>query len=361
MRTARNAAVAAEINQLAQALAAFKTKYGDLSAEPGLPGGGRQLQPERPHHRPDHHRRPGDITYRQLAQPVARGPPEVLPPGRPSAPRGSSGRTRQRLVRLQRQRRQFDAEPLHPPRPRVPGLLPGRHPASPTATGFGDDRASARTRPTRSRNSIVGQLHVQRQPPAAASSSSPPTGSFPTPTGSIPRLIRRRWNRQASPATTTRSGNSTLGRYGLAQLLRLLQRLRQRQLRPQRRELRRRPTHRAAGRSSLHFTVIGLAFHVASPGRGLAVSPAPNPYTSTLTIRPRRGGHDVPESPDVPDHLVGDRRPLRRRRPVRPPTAPGDAALPVDLDAQPVQHDATPAIRVRERDNVTNFHNGKLE
>ena len=63
LKTARNAAVGAEINQLAQALASFKTQYGDYPpsriylAEDGNFGQAASTQIA-----------PGDITYAQLAQ-----------------------------------------------------------------------------------------------------------------------------------------------------------------------------------------------------------------------------------------------------------------------------------------------------
>ena len=134
MRTAKNAAVPAEINQLAPALESFRSKYGDyppaasISAENGLlPVGASAHQSMAT---------PNDITDRQLCSAVADRPAQVLPEGR--------------LQHLGRRPRSSTAptfwydfngngimdDALHPRGPRVPGLLPGGIPIAGS-----DDRA----------------------------------------------------------------------------------------------------------------------------------------------------------------------------------------------------------------------------
>ena len=109
LRTARNAAVGGEINQLAQALASFKAKYGDYPPS-------RIYLAEDGNLRPARHSTPiagaGDITLRAARPAVARGPAEVLPEGHlQHHRRRCSGPQRQPVVRLQRQRQLRRTQP----------------------------------------------------------------------------------------------------------------------------------------------------------------------------------------------------------------------------------------------------------
>src|SRR5271157_633822 len=121
LKTARNAAVGGEIDQLAQALASFKAQYGDYPPS-------RIYLAEN-----------GDYTVvtsnvsRRVAgyhtgatgAEVGRGAPQILSQG------GSEyfglarvhGAQLHTLVRFQRQRGHWSGRALHPPGPRVPGVL----------------------------------------------------------------------------------------------------------------------------------------------------------------------------------------------------------------------------------------------
>ena len=67
LKTAKNAAVGAEINQLAQALASFKTRYGDYPPSRIYLSEDGNLQPNVTNLRPVNGNA-GDITYAQLGQ-----------------------------------------------------------------------------------------------------------------------------------------------------------------------------------------------------------------------------------------------------------------------------------------------------
>ena len=116
LKTAKNAAVGGEINQLAQALASFKAQYGDYPpsriylAENGdytvvsSPNGLIPLGTKR-----HHDCATGAAVGRGLAQVLSQGGPEHLGGGRLLAEQLCS------LVRLQRQR--CDGPALHPSGP----------------------------------------------------------------------------------------------------------------------------------------------------------------------------------------------------------------------------------------------------
>ncbi len=91
------------------------------------------------------------------------------------------------------------------------------------------------------------------------------------------------------------------------------------------------------------------------PGPNPAISPAPNPYTSTTTV-PATGVTTFlnPQTFQIIssglDGLYG----------VGGQYSPGNSAESLPFDAtNTITSDA--GIRLRERDNITNFHNGKLE
>ncbi len=145
MRTARSAAVSSEINQLAQALAQFNTQYGGyppsrvLLVENGnyAPFIGSNasitsLLPASPTPGWTTSSGTGDITVGQLASRSVSALRKFWPKVQISTDGNSAAEYRQQqrqlLVRLQRQRRPGCR--LHPPGARMPGLLPGRHPAA---------------------------------------------------------------------------------------------------------------------------------------------------------------------------------------------------------------------------------------
>ncbi len=100
-------------------------------------------------------------------------------------------------------------------------------------------------------------------------------------------------------------------------------------------------------------TPIMLRFALTFPvsGGGLASSPAPNPYTTTLTGG--RCGWLAPQTFQIlsagGDGLYG----------VGGQYATTGESLPFDAAAAVPATD--PTLRVRERDNLTNFHGGKLQ
>ena len=115
---------------------------------------------------------------------------------------------------------------------------------------------------------------------------------------------------------------------------------------------------------------IGLTFHVTFPvpvgvtTTNTSVSPVPNPYTSALTAPfngtiPLATTYLNPQTFQIISsgvdglHGVGGQY---------TPNATGEA-LPLDpnLSNYVPSPLADLTIRVRERDNITNFHNGKLE
>jgi general secretion pathway protein G len=108
--------------------------------------------------------------------------------------------------------------------------------------------------------------------------------------------------------------------------------------------------------------IAGLSFRVGFPvvGGGLCGSPAPNPYTSTVTVPPTGViGFINPQSFQIissgGDGLYG----LGGQ--YLPDST--NATLPLDSSNNYGSYLNTSdhTIRTRERDNLTNFHNGKLE
>ena len=128
LKTARNAAVGAEINQLAQALASFKARYGDYPPSRIYLSEDGNLRPSAALTQQWH---AGDITYAQLGQRSVAAMSKFFPRvdaahlGRPVLPTGTTSR----WYDFNGQRRH--GRPLHPPGPRMPGLLPGRHHPNP--------------------------------------------------------------------------------------------------------------------------------------------------------------------------------------------------------------------------------------
>ena len=135
LRTARNAAVGAEINQLAQVLASFKARYGDYPPSRIYLSEGRESATER--YEPLW---PGQRQRRRHHLCTARatvdcGHEEVLSEGdsSTSAPRRATGTTS--TVTGMGGQRLHDA--VHPPGPRMPGVLPGRRSGVDRTSGYG--------------------------------------------------------------------------------------------------------------------------------------------------------------------------------------------------------------------------------
>ena len=365
IRTARNAAVPAEINQLAQALASFKSQVRRLSAQPGPAGGERELldfigsTPRSPRStRP--RRAPATSPSASSRQRSLTAFRKFWPEGRVQHHRVAAADSAAQFWYDFNGNGVMDTSRLHPPRPRVPGLLPGRRSRSPTRdagtfgmTGFGKDptnpftnsidRQRRCTTPTGSR-----RLRVQRRP------------AVPRPQ----QLVERR-DLRAFPATTTRSATrrrsapappSTSTPTSAPTATATTTPTTSTSPRPTR-------TGDGADRAPV---LRELPDSSSSAAPVLAISPAPNPYTSTLTAgTDQRDGH-VPEAADVPDHLAGDRRALRRRRPVRQrdharrrPSRCRSTRRHIHRARRHVE--PTPAIRQREHDNLTNFKSGTLQ
>ncbi len=244
LRTARNAAVSAEINQLATALAQFKSKYGDYPpsrvylAENGdysvvTAGSGSPsistIDPTSPG---------GGTTSRSASSPPGPCRPSGSSgPGCSSAPSGAVFPAGSHIW-YDFNGNGTDGRPLRPPRPRVPGLLPGRR--APVRHGdehVRHDAASATTRPIRSATyrsdpNYQGQANpmynANRQPPffefnAGRLFLDPEHDNMQRGVSGLLRLAQQR-------------SAGDVHRLGARELLRLLQRLRQRQLRSERRQ-----------------------------------------------------------------------------------------------------------------------------
>ena len=114
---------------------------------------------------------------------------------------------------------------------------------------------------------------------------------------------------------------------------------------------------------------IELAFHVAFPILPLntpptpALSPAPNPYTTTLTTPFTANGAYLPATYLNPQSFQIISSGIDGLYGVGGQYAPDNTAeaLPWDTSSPTPYNTADTSIRIRERDNVTNFHNGKLE
>ena len=116
---------------------------------------------------------------------------------------------------------------------------------------------------------------------------------------------------------------------------------------------------------------IGLTFNVTFPvaGTNTSVSPAPNPYTSALTA-PFNGTFPLATTyfnPQTFQIISSGVDGLYGVGGQYTPNVTGEA-LPLDPNSNfpkgiylPYVNTTDATIRIRERDNITNFHNGKLE
>ena len=347
-----------------QALANFKSQVRRLSPEPRLLAGERGLlassatrplsvstyDPTSPG--------TGDITVGQLAQRSVSAFRKFFP----RVQLGTDGsRVRDqfdRLVRLQRQRGHSTATPyiLHGHECLV--FFLGGIPLLDPATGtFGDDRLRQGS------DESVHATCIRRQSTMYNANRQPPLFEFnagrlfldPQPAS---RALR------ASPATTTRSATRRRRRGASSTSIST----------PTSAPTATAVTTPTTSTSTRPMTAgngpIGLNSYVHFPDsygssadgqcRDLAV--AQSLHDARLTGAHQRDGH-VPEAADVPDHLVGSRRALRGRRPVRPASTTSAATLPLDRSTptttRSTRTDAS--IRQREYDNLTNFKSGTLQ
>ena len=110
--------------------------------------------------------------------------------------------------------------------------------------------------------------------------------------------------------------------------------------------------------SSVPPVMAGLVYHVAFPVQNGCASPSPNPYTSTTTAPAT--GVTTYLNPQTFQIISSGIDGLYGVGGQYTPNATGEA-LPLDPNLSNYLYTTDQGIRVRERDNITNFHNGKLE
>ena len=260
------------------------------------------------------------------------------------------------LVRLQRQRARSSRRPeRHPPGRRVPGLLPGRHPA-----------VTDRTAPF----GMIGFAQGSDQPVArTAARPRPRTASTPLFEFRPGRLVDR--GRQRLPGLPRRPGRRhAAGRYVYFSAYE------GQGYDPDDNNYSRRDgdtsttrhdevldgVYGASPTSTLGPRRHEPAGHRRQPGAQPLHQRVPCPSTPAATsTRPIQAAR-VHQQAIVPDLLGGDRRRLRDRRAVRSRPPPGAACRSRQPpDSQATANRRRPTIRSRERDNLTNFKNGTLD
>ncbi|HKM56453.1 MAG TPA: type II secretion system protein [Isosphaeraceae bacterium] len=340
--TAKNAAVGGEINQLAQALASFKARYGDsppsriyLSEDGNLmpANGSTQIAT-------------GDITYAQLGQRSIAAMRKFFP------------RVTFNLGTATNNWYDFNGDGLqyigstnvaqwyilsgHECLVFFLGGVPMQTATGYGMTGFGKDPTNPFT------NNIVGNAgySANRQPPFFEFNASRLAVDLTNPTlPGIPGYLDSLGNTLGNGMTNFYAYFSAYGNNGYD------------------------PNDVNFAESDVNGNgPIGLGYHVAVPVTGGCISAGPNPYTSSFTT-PTTGLPTFlnPQSFQIissgidglygvggqyqPDNTAG--------------TLPYDSSSTYHLNttATPPSWtaDSDPSIRYRERDNVTNFHNGKLE
>lgn len=340
MRTAKNAAVGAEINLLAQALAAFKAKYGDYPPS-------RILLVEN-----------GD--YSSVTSSVSLGTGDI-----------TVGQLAQRSIAALR--RFFPRVVLSTSGAVVPaklydfngnGAMDGKYilqgheclvfflggiplqnaPGSFSTTGFAKD-------PT---NPFVNSnVSSNRQPPMfefapnrLVLDPSNPAPTYPTTLGLVPAQI---------PGYLDSLGNSLGG--GLVNFYAYFSAYGNGGYDPNDVNFVEFDVS-GSGPTPPPLLGIALAFHVGFSVAGGCQSQPPNPYTSTPTA-PTSGGATFlnPQSFQIISSGFDGQYGVGGQY------LPDSSAesLPVDLSTPSPYNTSDSSIRRRERDNVTNFHNGKLE
>ena len=352
MRTARNAAVGGEINQLAQALASFKARYGDyppsrifLSEDGNLlpPQGSTQIAP-------------GDITYAQLGQRSIAAMRKFFPrvTFNLANPTGQTGHWYDF---------NGDGQPLsngvvqqyilhgHECLVFFLGGVPVLTNSGYGMTGFGKDPTNPFT------NSVV--LPNGNPGPGYSGNRQAPFFEFianrlvldPADSSGIPGYLDSLGNappqatsNPLAPSTTPINFYAYFSAYGNGGYdpndVNFV----------------------SENYNPISLTYPELAYNVNFPVTGAtsALSPAPNPYTSTFTVL-------GPGTPAVtflnPQSFQIISSGVDGTYGVGGQYSPDSSeALPYDATNNPyLQNTIGNSIRVSERDNVTNFHNGKLE
>ena len=316
IRTAKNAAVSAEINQLAQALANFKSKYGDYPpSRVLLVENGELLVILRQHDTSSpasssglQSPGAGDITVGQLASPDPLGLPQVLAQGAPQ----HDGR---RLAIASTVWYDFNGNGEHGWTPYilhgheclvfflggVPLLRSGLALVT-DMTGFGKDPTNPFTNPTWAIRTSNRQAPIYRVQPRAGLLVGPHDTHPSNATSGNPGLLRLAEQRAAVACG-----------YAAREFLRLFQRLWQSatttpttSTSPSGRERAARSSCSIRSNFPTIATCLRRAYTALKPIHNLH-------HDSDGTTS---GIVTYPEPPDVPDHLLGDRRALRRRRPV---------------------------------------------
>ncbi len=361
VRTAKNAAVGGEINQLAQALAAFKNQYGDYPpSRIFLSEDGNLLPAESTLSLPA-----GDISTAQLGQRSIAAMRKFFP--RVTFNLGNLTGTTGKWY-------DFNGDGLsvavngvdaavHAPGSRMPGVLPGRHRAE---HRFGLRHDGIRQGPHES-------VHEQSlwAMPGYSGNRQTPFFQFvanrlaldpnnPTAPG-IPGYLDSLGNESISGTANANTGLTDFYVDTSSGILNFY------------------AYFSSYGNNGYDPNDVNFATEVQQSGgtgpglqiprrlpvtqakSGTRIAPAilrTNPYTSTLTLT------TLPttlfEPAVVPDHLVGDRRQLWRGRAVL--TRPWPRRFPYDASWSLSQNSLGGTLdALVEQDNVTNFHNGKLE
>jgi general secretion pathway protein G len=363
LKTAKNAAVGAEINQLAQALASFKTRYGDYPPSRIYLSEDGNLQPNVTNLYGPVNGNAGDITYAQLGQRSIAAMRKFFPRvtfnlGTPTSywydfngdgQAVTNGVTQQYILQG------------HECLVFFLGGVPLLTTSGYGMTGFGKDPTNPFT------NSITGNLgySANRQAPFfefvanrlvldpsdasgipgyldSLGNPAPPAIAIPPPPfGIVP----------GSPvnfyAYFSSYGN---GGYDPNDV-------------------------NFSSELDINLSEAALSYHVAFPvlGANGCFSPAPNPYTSTTTApfnttttppTPLPLSFLNPQSFQIISSGIDGQYGVGGQY---TPDATGES-LPLDPNSNfpagiylPYINTTDATIRIRERDNVTNFHNGKLE
>ena len=357
MRAAKNAAVGGEINQLAQALASFKAKYGDYPPSRIYLSEDGNLQPVVTNL--DAAINAGDITYRQLGQrsiAIMRKffPRVVFNLGITTGNWYDFNGDGSRVVGTTTTAQSYILQG-HECLVFFLGGIPysDSYPVSANSklsmTGFGKDPTNPFT------NSIVGNTgySANRQPPFFEFNASRLAVDLTNPTlPGIPGYLDSLGNTLGNGMTNFYAYFSAYGNGGYDP----------------------NDVNFSEYDNEIPPQLIGLTFHVAFPVPGAsfansASSPAPNPYTTAVTAP-----FNTTTSPPTPlattylnpqtfqiissgiDGLYG----------VGGQYSPDNVGEAVPWDStpsptNPPYYTSDTSIRVRERDNITNFHNGKLE
>jgi general secretion pathway protein G len=333
VRSAKTSAVGAEINQLAQALASFKAKYGDYPPS-------RVWLSENGNFSPSQVTQiaPGDITNAQLAQRTVAALRKFFPNANfsLSGPVFPSGSPRWY---------DFNGNGVFD---QTPYILQGHQclvfflggipfqdaEGGLSATGFGKDPKNPFS------NTIVGNNMY-------SNNRSAPLFEF---TGG--RLALDPSNNNGVPGYLDSLGNPLGG--GLVNFLAYFSAYGNGAYDPN--DVNFVETDASGTGPTTPFNGIGLAFQVGFPVAGGCASPGPNPYTTSTTNTTRTTWIN-PQTFQIISSGVDGLYGVGGQYLAENSTS----ALPFDASTPSPYNTQDSSIRQRERDNVANFHNGRLD